>query len=60
MAPERKIFKCELPKTFEAKRANGENVEFPDRQDQQGHRVKPAKKVSMDCRAREAKLAPGD
>jgi hypothetical protein len=51
-------FKCELPKMLEARRANRENVEFPVRLDQQGHRVKPAKRVSMDSEAREAELAP--
>ena len=55
--PERKI-QCELPKKLEARRANRENVEFPDRLDQQGHRVKPAKRVSMDSEAPEAELAP--
>jgi hypothetical protein len=47
-----------LPKRLEAKRVNGENVEFPDRLDQQGHKVQLAKRVSMDRRGREAKLAP--
>jgi hypothetical protein len=51
-------FKCKLPKALEARRANAENVEFPDRLDQRGHRVKPAKRVSMDSGAREAELAP--
>jgi hypothetical protein len=59
MAPARRI-QCELPKAIEARRANGENVEFPDRPDQQGHRVKPAKKVSTDHAAIEAELVSAD
>jgi len=38
-------------------------VEFPDRLDPQGHRVKPAKpakKVYLDRRAKQAELAPAD